>query len=70
MEKHVITSMKLLNCQVCSEGTEEEALAWLRRTSPAGTENNWGQYDYEEHPEMKPLTCADHPERTHFVFPC
>lgn len=70
MDTHVLTRMKLLNCQVCSTGTEEEALDWLRESHPAGTLNNWLQYDYTENPEMTPVRCLDHPERTHYMFAC
>ena len=67
MEKHIMTKMGLLNAQVCSEGTLEEALAWLRASNPAGTSNNWGK---DERPEVSPVKCADYPERTHYIFTC
>lgn len=67
MEKHILTGMSLLNAQVCSEGTWDEALAWICKTNPAGTENNWSK---DERPEVAPVSCVDYPTRKHFVFTC
>ena len=67
MEKHLLTKTTLLNAQVCSEGTWDEALAWIQRTNPAGTSNNWQK---DGRPEVKPVQCADYPERTHYIFKC
>lgn len=67
MEKHELTRMTALCAQVCSEGTEEEALAWVRYRHQAGTTNNWCKSDHDEH---KPVVCADYPDRKHYVFIC
>ena len=67
MEKHFVTKMGVLQTQVCSEGTWDESLDWLRRTNPAGTENNWQK---DERPEVAPVTCEAHPERKHYLFNC
>ena len=68
MEKHIKIRTTLLQAQVCSEGTEWEALAWLRKTHPAGTENNWQIDDNRERSE--PVQCGDHPPRMHYLFIC
>lgn len=67
MEKHIQTKMSILNTQVCSAGTWDEALDWLQRTSPAGTQNNWQK---DERPEVAPVQCAEYPDRKHYVFNC
>ena len=67
MDKHVITKMGLLNSQVCSEGAIDEALEWLKKESPAGTQNNW---QIDERPEVAPVVCESHPERKHYIFVC
>ena len=70
MDEHLLTGHSLLNCQVCSTGSEDEALAWVRKTWPAGTTNNWGKYDYSDHPNMAPVKCEKEPTRTHYMFVC
>jgi hypothetical protein len=67
MEKHILTRMGLLNAQVCSEGTWDEALEWLRANEPAGTSNNWSK---DERPEVALVQCKDFPERKHYIFTC
>lgn len=67
MEKHIMTKMGLLNAQVCSEGTWDEALEWLQKKNPAGTSNNWQK---DDRAEVAPVKCKDHPERTHYIFTC
>jgi len=58
----------ILNSQVCSDGTWDEALEWIRRTNPAGTQNNWSK---DERPEVAPVPCASNPHtRKHYVFKC
>ena len=68
MEKHIKIRTSLLQVQVCSEGTEYEALAWVRTRHPAGTENNWQIDDNRERSE--PVQCGDHPPRMHYLFIC
>ena len=67
MEKHILTQNSILNAQVCSAGTIQEALDFIRYTNPAGTQNNWG---IDERPEVAPVKCAEYPERTHYIFDC
>ncbi len=67
MEKHILTMQKLLDAQVCSEGTYDEATDFIRTNYPAGTENNWLK---NEEGNFAPLTCADYSERTHYMFIC
>lgn len=67
MNQHILTQNKLLCAQVCSEGSEEEALDWLRRENPAGTSNNWQHSNEEGH---APAKCEKYPERTHYMFIC
>jgi hypothetical protein len=67
MEKHIITHVGLLDAQVCSEGTYDEALTFIQSVHPAGTSNNWQK---NSKGKFAPVTCADHPERTHYMFLC
>ena len=67
MEKHTLTRMSLLQAQVCSEGTWDEALEWIRTTNPAGTHNNWQK---DESENMAPVPCDDDKNRTHYIFIC
>jgi hypothetical protein len=67
-DKHfLVPGFKLGNCQVCSSGTIEEALEWMRRTNPSGTQNNW---QIDPRLEVAPGPCADVKGRTHYVFAC
>ena len=54
--KHEITRETILRIQVCSEGTEDEALEWLRDTHAAGTTGNW---QHTDKPELAPVKCKD-----------
>lgn len=67
MEKHVLTKNGLLDAQVCSEGTYDEALAFICSQNPAGTQNNWSK---NGEGTFAPLPCADNPKRTHYMFIC
>lgn len=67
MEKNILTRMGALNCQVCSSESIEEALIWLQSTHPAGTEHNW---QIDERECVKPVQCADYPDRKHYIFIC
>lgn len=65
---HDIIEMKFRGfCRVCSNGTWDEALDWLRRPTPAGTSNNWQK---DEDPKCAPLTCPSDSTRTHYMFVC
>ena len=68
MEKHILTISGALQAQVCSEGTWDEALEWLRLNNPAGTIGNWFKHDDEK--DFQPVKCADHKNRTHYMFKC
>jgi hypothetical protein len=67
MEKFILTKNSLLDAQVCAEATYDEALEWIRVYNPAGTSNNWGK---NGEGNFAPVKCADHPERTHYMFIC
>ena len=67
MEDHILTYNGLLQAQVCSTGTWDEALAWLRATNPSGTTNNWAKHEGET---FAPVLCDEHPGRTHYMFEC
>lgn len=67
MEPHLLTKNGVVDAQVCSSGTYDEALEWIRRTNPAGTQNNWSK---NESGAFAPVTCADDPRRTHYMFIC
>ena len=66
-EKHILTKVGMLNCQVCSTGTIEEGLDWVRIYHEAGTQNNWCMDDREC---VKPVVCKEDKNRMHFVFTC
>lgn len=65
-EAHVL-KYNLFCVQVCSEGSEKEALEWVRGAFSAGTKNNWQKSEDVEH---KPITCASNKNLTHYVFIC
>lgn len=67
MEKHILTKNGLMDAQVCSAGTYDEALEWLKTTNPAGTHLNWSK---NGEGAFAPIACADHPDRTHYMFIC
>lgn len=67
MEKHILTMNKFTQAQVCSEGTWEEALNWIRSKNPAGTSNNWSKHEGDN---FLPVKCLKFPERTHYMFEC
>jgi hypothetical protein len=67
MQDHIITKQSILQCQVCSTGTWDEALEWLQYTNPAGTQNNWQK---DERECVAPVQCEEYAERKHYVFNC
>lgn len=67
-EPHVITLWRFLHAQVCSTGTWDEALDFIRERMPAGTSGNWFKAD--EEPHHAPVACEKYPERTHYMFIC
>lgn len=62
---HEVSRMTLFDVQVCSLASEEDALAWVRHSFPAGTSNNWQKSDEPGH---KPVACANGGGRTHYIF--
>lgn len=67
MEKHILTRNGLLDAQVCSAGTYDEALEWLNKTNPSGTSNGWFK---NGEGKFAPVKCDEYPERTHYMFTC
>ncbi len=67
MKKNIMTMQNIFQAQVCSEGTWDEAEAWLREASPAGTSNNWCK---AQEVQYKPVQCSDFADRTHYMFEC
>jgi len=65
---HEVVGQRLLGIIVCSSGTEDEALDWVRVHSPAGTMNNWAKVE-DPAENQRPLPCADG-KGTHFFFIC
>jgi hypothetical protein len=66
-KEHTVTKFSIFNIQVCSTGTEDEALKWVQEFNPAGTSNNWQKSEQEN---LKPVPCANGGGRTHYVFSC
>lgn len=63
-----LTRYNLLYAQVCSDGTWDETLEWIRRENPAGTENNWSK---DESPAGAAVPCANNPTtHKHYMFEC
>lgn len=65
--------------QVCAESdaTDDEILAVCNRENPSGTTNGWAEVVREavegsmfKTPDAVPVTCANDPQRTHFVVLC
>lgn len=63
--KHEIIATGIFDCRVCSEGTWDQALEWLKKNSPAGTKKNWMK---NNNSNFEPTQCADDPKRTHYMF--
>jgi hypothetical protein len=66
-DQHEVIKMNLFQVQVCSLGTEEEALDWVRGASPAGTSNNWQRI---EEAAFRPAGCSNGKGRVHYMFNC
>jgi len=65
---HELIYIDIFNARVCSDGTWDEALEWLRLNNPAGTSDNWQKKD--NLPQALPVVCANNPGRTHYMFVC
>jgi hypothetical protein len=65
---------------VCAEAdcADEEILAEANDANPSGTDNGWTHVIRENEPpsdfwpvdKLKPVQCADDPNRKHFVLSC
>ena len=66
-DRHELIMNGILKARVCSSGTWDEALEWIRQENPAGTQNNWSK---DESINCRPVTCSDDPGRKHFMFVC
>jgi hypothetical protein len=66
-ERNAVLKYNLFCVQVCSFGTEDEALEWVRAAMPAGTSQNWMK---SANPEHKGVDCANTTGRTHYLFQC
>lgn len=70
----------LTSMEVCAvnDATDKEILQVCNRDNPAGTTNGWtvvvrGDNELKEHrlaETAKPVPCADHEGRTHFIVLC
>lgn len=63
-----IVKIYLLGIVVCSSGSEDEALEWVRVNSSAGTMNNWCKIDSPKENEL-PVKCSEG-KGTHYLFTC
>jgi hypothetical protein len=68
LEEFEVTSVRVLMMQICTERSEQEALAWLRREHPSGLETDDWQICRGQGTD--PVPCRDHPTRTHYLFAC
>jgi len=66
-ENSEVINMGIFGVQVCSKLDREEALAWVRKASPAGTTNNWSISGEENH---NAIPCSEGGGRFHYVFIC
>lgn len=66
-ELHEVTKMTIMDIQVCSLASEDDALAWVRGACPAGTKGNWQK---QQDKILAPVACANGGGRTHYVFSC
>lgn len=57
----------IFNARVCSTGTWDEALEWLRVHHPAGTFNNWSKKEAEN---CAPVACSNDATKKHYMFWC
>lgn len=64
-ELHQVTKIGIFDVQVFSLASEDDALAWVRSSCPAGTSNNWQK---QQDPNLAPVACADGGGRMHYVF--
>lgn len=67
MEKFILTKTNLLQAQVCTEESWDDALDWLQLTNPSGTRANWMK---DERECVAPVQCSADRRRKHYVFDC
>lgn len=65
--KNELIKMTLLNCRVCSNGTWDDALEWVRMWNMAGTSNNWQKARQKN---QRPVACEKGNGFTHYMFVC
>ena len=61
----------LCSIQICADSdlSDQGILDNLNRTYPSGTSNGWMEVARKE-PGQKPVRCADHEDRTHYIIYC
>lgn len=61
-----------LNCRVCSNGSWDETLEWVRKNCPAGTENNWQKKEgiLDAGKNAAPVECGNGNGMMHYMFIC
>jgi len=76
MKRVIVTKPIIGLCymQVCAvtDATDEEILDVANAENPSGTKNGWVEIAHENHPNTNahPITCADDPERVHYILIC
>lgn len=65
MTKHSILQERLYNVCVCSSGSINDALEWLRTTHESGTKGNWV---IDTRPCVSPVKCNLDENKMHYVF--
>ena len=65
-----VVFQNLFNIRVCSDGSEDETLEWVKIHSPSGTEGNWDKWDYVKYPNKKPVECSRGGGCKHYMFGC
>jgi hypothetical protein len=65
----------IFHMQVCAtlDATDEEILSVCNAENPSGTEMGWAEVIREANAEadnMKPVVCATHSDRRHFLVMC
>ena len=65
MHTFTLTQISVLNAQVCGTGSYDQALKWLNKVHPSGTQNGWSKSK-----ELAPVKCADNSNKKHYIFEC
>lgn len=71
MKRLEIIKVGMLSIQVCAEDsmTDEQILYDTNDLSPSGTTAGWCEINKTEE-GMKPVKCAEYPNRTHYIIHC